>query len=146
MSVNNRALKSALKSARRECVEASSLYHSIATSVKDQQLNGTFQQFGDQALGAVATIEGLLTNRGEGSPGMLAITRIRAAFHGKTARLRRWRNVIEDVLDTTERRVRVMDEAASNARIAGDLDAARSLESLRDSAGGQAQWFRDFLR
>lgn len=146
MSVKRRALKSALKTAHREEVRAASLFNAIASSVKDAQLLGTFLQFGAQEQGGVATVEGLLEARGMGAPALTPVTRIRAAFHGHTARVRPWRGVVEDALDRTEKRAELMTEAASNARLAGDLDAARSLEELRDNAGSQARWFREFLR
>ena len=146
MSIKRRALTSALKTAHREEVRAASLFDAIAKNVKDAQLHGTFLQFGAQEQGGVATVEGLLDSRGVGRPMLLAVTRLRAALAGGSARVRPWRGLVEDALDRTESRARRLAEAASGARIAGDLDAARSLEGLRDNAGSQAAWFRDFLR
>ncbi len=144
MSIKRRALTHALRTAHREEVHAASLFNAIASCVKDAQLHGTYLQFGAEVQGAVATVEGLLESRGVKAP-MLAVTRMRAALHGCVARVRPWRALVEDSLDRTERRARRMSEAASGARLAGDLDAARSLEHLRDAAGEQARWFRTFL-
>src|SRR6185436_5977373 len=119
MSIKRRALTSALKSAHREEVRAAALFGSIAGSVKDAQLHGTFLQFSAQEQGAAAMVEGLLDERRVGRPALLSVTRLRAALHGRTARMRGWRSVIEDALDRTERRVQLMAEAASNARLAG---------------------------
>jgi hypothetical protein len=146
MSMKRRALEGALRSAHREEVGAVSLFGAIAVCVRDAQLQGTFLQFEAQEQGGVATVEGLLETRGVGRSALLPFTRLRASLHGRAARVRAWRGVVEDALDRTERRTRRIAEAASNARLAGDLDAARSLEGLRASAGEQARWFRDFLR
>jgi hypothetical protein len=146
MSSRRRALTTALKTAHREESRAASLFQSIARSIKDAQLHGTFLHFGTQEEGAIATVEGLMDARGVRRPALVGVTRFRAVLQGRTARLRSWRRVLEDSLDATERRVRRMAEAASGARLAGDLDAARSLEHLRDEAGSQAKWFREFLR
>jgi hypothetical protein len=146
MSIRRRALTSALKTAHREEVRAASLFQSIAQSVKDAQLHGTFMKFGAQEQGGVATVVGLLESRNVGAAMFLGLTRVKAAIQGRAARLRPWRRVLEDVLDDTERRAKRIAEAASGARLAGDLDAARSLDGLQDTAGEQAAWFRDFLR
>ena len=146
MSIKRRALTSALKSAHREEVGAAALLNSIASAIRDAQLHGTFLQFGAQETGGVATVEGLLESRGVGRPMLLPVTRLCAAVRGRAARMRPWRSVVEDVLDRTERRAQRISEAASNARLAGDLDAARSLGFLKDNAGTQAAWFREFLR
>lgn len=146
MSVRRRALKSALKTAHSEEVRASAMFQSIAGSVRDAQLHGTFLQFGAAEAGAIAQVEGLMEARGVSPSWFSGLRRLRAAFRGRTARVRPWRHVLEDSLDLTERRMRRMAEAASNARFAGDLDAARSLEGLRDNAGAQARWFQEFLR
>ncbi len=146
MSLKRRALTSALRIAQREETRAASLFGAIAGNVKDAQLHGTFLQFGAEVQGSVATVEGLMDARGVAHAKFLPVTRLRATLSGRAARVRAWRAVLEDSRDATERRVNRLAEAASGARLAGDLDAARSLDQLREGAGRQAKWFRDFLR
>jgi len=146
MSVKRRELTSALKEAHREEVRAVSFFSTVAPSVKNPQLHGTLLQFGSQEMGGVATVEGLLESRGVGRSPMLTFTRLRAAMQGRAARMRPWRALVEDTLDRTEARARSMAQFASEARLAGDLDAARSLDGLCNTATSQATWLRDFLR
>lgn len=146
MSTKSRALSSALKTAHREESRASSLFTAIATNVKHAQLHGKFLQFGSQGEGGVLTVEALLDSRGIGRPAMVSATRMRAVVQGFAARLRPWRRVVEDALDLTERRIRLIGEAAANARLAGDIDVARNLDTLRDNAAAQAKWMREYLR
>jgi ferritin-like metal-binding protein YciE len=146
MSDRNRTLTKALKAAHREEVRAVSFLSTVATKVRNQQLRGTFQQFGSQGMGGVATVEGLLEARGAGTAPMLALTRLRASMQGCVARVRPVRSVVEDTLDRAEARARCLAAAASDARLAGDVEAARSLDGLCEAATSQATWLRDYLR
>jgi hypothetical protein len=146
MSIKRHALSSALKTAHREETRAASLFTSIATNVKHAQLHGKLLQFGSQGEGRVLAVEALLDARGISHPLTISATRVRAAIQGCAAHLRPWRRVVEDALDLTERRARLIAGAASNARLAGDIDAARNLDSLRENAGAQANWMREYLQ
>jgi hypothetical protein len=146
MSIKSRALSSALRTAHREETRAASFFSAAASNVRHAQLHGKFVQFGSQGEGGVLTVEALLDARGIGRPMLVSATRVRALMQGYAARLRPWRRIVEDALDLTELRARRIAEAASNARVAGDLDAARNLDTLRENAGAQAQWMREYLR
>jgi hypothetical protein len=146
MDATRRELTSALKAAHREEVRAVSFLSSVTGAVKNPKVRSTLVQFGSQEMGGVATVEGLLESRGVSRPPMIALTRLRAAMQGCVARVRPFRSLVEDTLDRTEARARCMASAAAEARNAGDVDAARSLDGLRETATSQAAWLRDFLR
>ncbi len=146
MSSKRSALRKALRTAHREEVRASALFDALATSLRDAQLHGTMLQFGAQEHGAVALVENLLETRGFSRPGLSPLTSLRATFHGMTARFRTWRSALEDSLEWTDARARRIAEAAGYARYAGDIDAARSLDGLQQSAAAQSKWLSDFLR
>jgi len=146
MNATRRELTSALRNAHREEVRAVTFFSSAASGVKHPRLHGTLVQFGSQGMGGVATVAGLLESRGAGPSVTLALTRLRAAMQGRIARIRPIRALVEDALDRAEARARCMAEAAADARGAGDMEAARSLDGLRETAASQATWLREFLR